>query len=98
MDNTKRLPGRTRTHDIHQSWNGYIENFDPTNPTCSQGAFCRWSGIRPSSLSAAKRKPITNAIELKLSEWIEELELRVAEKKAWDNSDQIIAKFYGHEQ
>jgi hypothetical protein len=49
-------------------------------------------------LSAAKNKPITDQIELKLSEWIEEMELRVAEKKDWDNSDQIIAKFYGHEQ
>ncbi len=74
MDNTKRLPGRARTHDVHPSWNGYIENFDPTDPTRSQGAFCRWSGIRASSLSSAKRKPITNVIEVKLSEWIEELQ------------------------
>ena len=66
-------PGRSRTHDIHPSWNGYIENFNPTDPTRSQGAFCRWSGIRSSSLSAAKRKPITDRMELKISEWLEML-------------------------
>lgn len=74
MDNTKRLPGRARTHDVHPSWADYVANFDPTNQTRSQGAFCRWSGIRPSSLSAAKRKPITDRMELKLSEWIEDLQ------------------------
>jgi len=72
MDNTKRLPGRARTHGIHPSWMPYVAHFDPTDPTRSQGAFCRWSGIRASSLSAAKRKPITDRMELKLSEWIEE--------------------------
>ena len=72
----RKSGGRPRSVErpIHPSWNGYIENFDPIDPTRSQGAFCRWSGIRPSSLSAAKRKPITDRIELKLSEWIEELQ------------------------
>ena len=66
-------PGRARTHAVHPSWNGYIEHFNPTDPTRSQGAFCRWAKIRPSSLSAAKRKPITDRIELKISEWLEML-------------------------
>ena len=74
MNETKRLPGRARTHDVHPSWIDYIAHFNPSDPTRSQGAFCRWSGIRPSYLSAAKRKPITDRIELKLSEWIEELQ------------------------
>lgn len=100
MDNTKRLPGRARSAErpIHPSWTDYVAHFDPTNPTRSQNAFCAWAGVRPSSLSAAKRKPITDRIELKLSEWIEEIAIREAETKVWDNSDQIIAKFYGHEQ
>jgi len=75
MDNTKRLPGRARSAErpIHPSWTDYVAHFDPTNPTRSQNAFCAWAGVRPSSLSAAKRKPITDRIELKLSEWIEEI-------------------------
>jgi len=76
MDNTKRLPGRARSAErpIHPSWADYVAHFDPTNPYRSQGAFCRWAGIRPSSLSAAKRKPITGRIELLVSQWIEELQ------------------------
>jgi len=74
MDNTKRFPGRARTHDVHPSWTDYVTHFDPTNPYRSQGAFCRWAGIRPSSLSAAKRKQINDKIELKISIWIEELQ------------------------
>ena len=65
-------PGRTRTHDVHPSWADYVTHFDPTNPERSQNAFCAWAGIRSSSLSAAKRKPITGRVELKISEWIEE--------------------------
>lgn len=75
MDNTKRLPGRARTHEVHQSWADYVAHFDPTNPERSQGAFCRWAGMRTSSMSAAKRKPITGRVELLISEWIEELEI-----------------------
>ena len=81
MDNTKRLPGRARTHNIHPSWLLYVDEFDPTNPTRSQGAFCRWAGIRPSSLSAAKRKPITGRVELLISEWIEEREKLEADEQ-----------------
>lgn len=65
--------GRPPKKPIHPSWTDYVAHFDPADPERSQGAFCRWSGIRPSSLSAAKNKPISNKIELKLSEWIEEL-------------------------
>lgn len=72
---TKRLPGRARSAErpIHPSWADYVKHFNPTDPTRSQGAFCRWSGIRSSSLSAAKRKPITDRMELKISEWLEML-------------------------
>lgn len=72
QNETKRIQGRQRNNPIHPSWTDYVAHFDPTDPERSQGAFCRWSGIRPSSLSAAKNKPISNKIELKLSEWIEE--------------------------
>ena len=67
----KTLPGRRRESPIHPSWADYVKHFNPTNPTRSQGAFCRWSGIRSSSLSAAKRKPISDRLELKISEWLE---------------------------
>lgn len=72
---TKRLPGRARSAErpIHPSWADYVTYFDPTNPERSQNAFCRWAGMRPSSLSAAKRKPITDRMELKISEWLEML-------------------------
>ncbi len=69
-----RPKGRERTRPIHPSWEGYLDNFNPNDPTRSQGAFCRWAGIRSSSLSAAKNKPITDKMELKLSEWIEEFQ------------------------
>ena len=71
---TKRLPGRRRDSPIHPSWADYVAHFDPTNPERSQGAFCRWSGIQASSLSAAKRKPIPLHLEELLSAWIEELQ------------------------
>ena len=86
MDNTKRLPGRARTHNIHPSWLLDVDEFDPTNPTRSQGAFCRWAGIRSSSLSAAKRKPITGRVELLVSQWIEELQIAESESKRIANS------------
>lgn len=66
--------GKQRIRPIHPSWSDYVAHFNPNDPTRSQGAFCRWAGIRSSSLSAAKNKPITDKMELKLSEWIEELE------------------------
>lgn len=81
QNETKRLPGRARTHDVHLSWADYVAHFDPTNPERSQGAFCRWAGMRPSSLSAAKRKPITNRVELLVSQWIEELEKLEADEQ-----------------
>ena len=74
-------PGRTRTHDVHPSWADYITHFDSTNPYRSQNAFCAWAGIRPSSLSAAKRKKITSRIELLISQWIEELEKLEADEQ-----------------
>ena len=76
MDNQKRLPGRARGAErpIHESWADYVTHFDPTNPERSQNAFCAWAGIRPSSLSAAKRKPIRQWYEVQISIWIEELQ------------------------
>lgn len=72
----RKQPGRARSAErpIHPSWTDYVAHFDPTNPERSQCAFCRWAGMRPSSLSAAKRKPITTRIELLVSQWIEELQ------------------------
>lgn len=67
-------PGRTRTHDVHPSWADYVAHFDPTNPERSQNAFCAWAAIRPSSLSAAKRKPIRQWYEVQISIWVEELQ------------------------
>ena len=72
--NANPSKGIQRTRPIHPSWIKVLEVFDSSNPQRSQGAFCRWAGIRSSSLSAAKNKPITDKIELKLSEWIEELQ------------------------
>ena len=68
----KRLPGRRRDAPVHPSWTDYVAHFDPTDPTRSQNAFCNWAKIRPSSLSSAKRKSITDRMDVKLSEWIEE--------------------------
>lgn len=70
------VAGRPRSAErpIHESWADYVAHFDPTNPTRSQGAFCRWAGLSPAYVSAAKNKRITKAIEEKLSEWIEELQ------------------------
>ena len=67
--------GRPRSADrpIHPSWDNYTKHFNPYDPTRSQNAFCNWAKIRPSSLSAAKRKPITDRMELKISEWLEML-------------------------
>ena len=74
QNETKRLPGRARINDMHPSWTDYVAHFDPTNPERSQGAFCRWAGIRPSSLSVAKQKQIHIAMEEAISIWIEELQ------------------------
>lgn len=73
QNETKRPQGRARINDIHTSWADYVAHFDPTDPTRSQGAFCRWAGIRPSSFSAAKNKPIRQWYEVQISIWIEEL-------------------------
>ena len=66
-------PGRARSYPVHPSWNEYLPYFISTNPTRSQGAFCRWAGLSTAYVSAAKNKRITKAIEEKLSTWIEEL-------------------------
>ena len=67
-------PGRARQYPAHPSWNEYLPYFISTDPTRSQGAFCRWAGLSTAYVSAAKNKRIAKAIEEKLSEWIEELQ------------------------
>ena len=74
MTSEKKPQGRARQYPVHESWSDYVAHFDLTDPTRSQGAFCRWSGIRASSLSSAKRKPIPLHLEELLSVWIEELQ------------------------
>jgi len=74
-----------------------LKLFDSSNPQRSQGAFCRWAGINRTSFSSKQVKPLGDDMERFILEWVGVLELREAEMKVWDNSDQIIAKFYGHE-
>ena len=69
-----RPKGRERTRPIHPSWNDYLKYFNPNNPTRSQGAFCRWSGMATNSVSSAKCKQISPRMAEKISIWIEELE------------------------
>ena len=94
----KTLPGRRRESPIHPSWADYVKHFNPTDPTRSQNAFCNWAKIKPSSLSAAKRKPITDRMELKISEWLEMLWIGDGEglDGSWNtNADRVPRKSFG---
>jgi len=51
-------PGRQRTRPTHTSWNGTLENFNPSDPTRSQGAFCRWANLNRGTFSAMQCKPL----------------------------------------
>lgn len=62
--------GRERKTKIHESWMPYIIHFDPSNPQRSQGAFARWLGVNSATVSAAKRKPITDKMRQWISEWV----------------------------
>ena len=95
--NTNPSKGIQRTRPIDPSWNEVLKLFDSSNPQRSQGAFCRWAGINRTSFSSKQVKPLGDDMERFILEWVGVLELREAEMKVWDNSDQIIAKFYGHE-
>lgn len=70
MDNTKRLPGRARTHNIHPSWLLYVDEFDPTDPTRSQGAFCRWAGLNRGTFSAMQCKAIPMHVVELVGAWL----------------------------
>ena len=78
---TKRLPGRARTRPVHESWNDYIEHFDPRNPQRSQGAFCRWSHVNRATFSSMQTRQITIDVEELISVWLEELEKLQADEK-----------------
>jgi len=66
--------GRKRSREIHPSWLPYLKHFTPTNPARSQRAFCRFANIETAYFSNAKCRQISEKMELKLNEWIEELE------------------------
>jgi len=51
-------PGRTRTRPIHESWKEVLQLFDSSNPLRSQGAFCRWAGLKRATFSAMQCKPL----------------------------------------
>jgi len=71
---TNRLIGRVRVKPVHPSWKEYDALFDRTDPTRSQGAFCRWAGMATGSVSSMKNKQISVRMAEKISIWIEELE------------------------
>lgn len=62
-------PGRQRTRPIHPSWNEVLKFFDSTNPTRSQGAFCRWADLNRGAFSAMQCKQITPNIEYDIAAW-----------------------------
>lgn len=66
--------GRQRTRPIHPSWNEVLKNFDSTNKTRSQGAFCRWAGLNRATFSAMQCKPLLYHTEYLISQWVEEIE------------------------
>ncbi len=69
-NNRPRQSGRERTNPVHESWEPYLKHFNPSDPTRSQGAFARWLGVLSSSISAAKKKPITLTLEQAIKEWV----------------------------
>jgi len=71
------LPGRRRDSPIHPSWADYVAHFDPTNPTRSQGAFCRWSHVNRATFSSMQTRQITIDVEELISVWLEEMEKEV---------------------
>jgi len=51
-------PGRHRTRPIHPSWETVLKHFNSSDPTRSQGAFCRWANLNRATFSAMQCKPI----------------------------------------
>lgn len=68
------IPGRLRKVPIHTSWTPYLVHFNPSDPTRSQGAFARWLGVNPATVSAAKRKPITPNMAYDIEAWAQSME------------------------
>lgn len=68
------ISGRQRTRPIHPSWEAVLKHFDSTNPTRSQGAFCRWAGLNRATFSAMQCKPLLSHTEYLISQWVEEIE------------------------
>ena len=67
----RKAGGRPRNNQrpIHDSWNKVLQLFDSTNSQRSQGAFCRWAGIKPATFSNWKNKPLTDDVERFILEW-----------------------------
>ena len=65
-----RSPGRP----IHESWQPYMELFDSSNPTRSQGAFCRFTGVERSVLSNALSNGMSDKWKGRIEVWVEHLE------------------------
>lgn len=72
-ENRPRKIGRERQTDVHQSWTPYLAHFNPSDPTRSQGAFARWLGVNPATVSAAKRKPLTPNMAWVIEAWVKSL-------------------------
>ena len=73
-ENRPRKIGRARKTAVHPSWTPYLHHFNTSDPTRSQGAFARWLGVNPATVSAAKRKPITPNMAWDVEAWVKSLE------------------------
>ena len=65
----ERYLGKLRKTDIHPSWTPYLVHFNPSDPTRSQGAFARWLGVNPATVSGAKRKQISPNMAADIERW-----------------------------
>lgn len=65
----KSTSGRQRTRPIHPSWNTVLQHFNPSDPTRSQGAFCRWADLNRATFSAMQCKSIPMHIVELIGAW-----------------------------
>jgi hypothetical protein len=65
----RNQPGKAANNQPHESWNDVLRLFNPSDPTRSQGAFCRWAEINPATFSGWKRKPLRPDVEKWIKEW-----------------------------
>lgn len=68
--NQPRQMGKARTRPIHPSWEPVLKHFDSSDPIRSQGAFCRWAGVKPATFSNWKHKPLIDDVEKWILEWV----------------------------